>query len=161
VLTEASGHWTVPGVAPPFVLTGRADRIEHLPCGGIAILDYKTGSVPDLRNVDTGLAPQLPLEAAMAADGAFGDEVAGLVAELTYWRLTGGTKPGETTSVTADGDLASLVQAARDGLAGLIRAFDDPNRAYLAQPRPDDAPRWNDYAQLARVPEWALAEGGE
>jgi len=39
----------------------------------------------------------------------------------------------------------------------LIDRFDDPARAYLSQPHPARAPRWPDYAQLARVAERATA----
>ena len=45
--------------------------------------------------MDAGLAPQLLLEAAMAAAGAFGAALAGTAAELTYWHLTGGFHAGE------------------------------------------------------------------
>ncbi len=79
--------------AAAFVLRGRADRIERRADGRLAIIDYKTGTPPTQRAVDAGIAPQLPLEAAMARAGAFGPELAGSVAELTYWHLTGGSSP--------------------------------------------------------------------
>ena len=60
-----------------FTLIGRADRIEQRRDGGLAILDYKTGTPPTQKDVDAGLAPQLLLEAAMAEAGAFGDALAG------------------------------------------------------------------------------------
>ncbi len=46
-------------------------------------------------------------------------------------------------------------------LGALIDAFDDPARCYLSQPHPGRAPRFSDYAQLARVAEWAAADEGE
>jgi transcriptional regulator with XRE-family HTH domain len=49
--------------------------------------------------VDAGLAPQLLLEAAMAGSGAFGPEIAGKVAELVYWHLTGGFSPGDSRTI--------------------------------------------------------------
>ena len=52
----------------PFTLVGRADRIERRADGRLAILDYKTGAPPSQREVDAGLAPQLLLEACMAAE---------------------------------------------------------------------------------------------
>jgi len=39
----------------------------------------------------------------------------------------------------------------------LIDAYDAPDRCYLSQPQPGFAPRFSDYAQLARVAEWAAA----
>ena len=91
---EVSGEWTLPGVGRPFQLRGRADRIERNPDGTLSILDYKTGVVPNSAQVQDGLSPQLPLEAAMAAAGVFGADLQGDTAELTYWHLTGGPTPG-------------------------------------------------------------------
>jgi ATP-dependent helicase/nuclease subunit B len=47
---------------------------------------------------------------------------------------------------------------AEESLAGLVADFDRPERAYLSQPSPGAAPRFSDYAQLARVAEWAAAD---
>ena len=46
-------------------------------------------------------------------------------------------------------------------LRKLIAAFDDPARAYLAQPHPGRLPRFPQYGQLARVAEWRAVEDGE
>ena len=156
---EVKGNWRVPGVTVPFVLRGRADRIERRPDGRLALLDYKTGVVPTAAAVAAGHAPQLPLEGAMAADGAFGAGMTGVAAELTYWRLTGGYVPGEPTTLFKGEPEATAVQVqkAADALAALIEAFDRPEQAYLSQPHPGAAPRFTDYAQLARVGEWSAA----
>ena len=159
VASEVEGKWTVPG-DHPFVLSGRADRIERRADGTLAILDYKTGAVPTTGQVEQGLAPQLPLEAAMAAAGVFGPEVVGRTAELTYWHLSGGLDPGKETRLFQH-DAARTVQEAETAeraLTALIAAFDDPDRAYLSRPHPGAAPRFSDYAQLARVAEWAALE---
>lgn len=159
VASEVKGKWAVPG-DHPFVLSGRADRIERRADGTLAILDYKTGAVPTTGQVEQGLAPQLPLEAAMAAAGVFGPELAGRTAELTYWHLSGGLDPGkETRLFQHDADrTAAEAKTAERALAALIAAFADPGRAYLSRPHPGAAPRFSDYAQLARVAEWAALE---
>ncbi|HEY2133475.1 MAG TPA: double-strand break repair protein AddB [Acetobacteraceae bacterium] len=158
IATEQDGEWTldVPG---GFTLRGRADRIERRPDGTLAILDYKTGTPPSNAQVQAGFAPQLPLEAAMAAAGAFGPALCGGAAELTYWHLTGGYQPGETRMLfKGDADaIAEAVAVADSKLRALIAAFDDPARAYLSQPHPGRAPRFSDYGQLARVAEWDLS----
>ena len=160
VQTELSGEWQVPGA--DFLLRGRADRIERRPDGTLAILDYKTGTVPKVADVVGGRAPQLPLEAAMLAAGAFGPEVAGEVSELTYWRLTGDYVPGIATAALGQkADMATVVAQAADGLRQLIARYDDPAQPYLSQPHPGAAPRFTDYAQLARVAEWAAGEDEE
>lgn len=163
VRSEVDGKWPVPGGALPFLLTGRADRIERRADGRLAILDYKTGTVPSGAQVEQGLAPQLPLEAAMAAAGVFGPDLAGQAAELTYWHLSGGFEPGTETKLfkhDPDTTAAKAAEAER-ALMALVAAFDDPERPYLSRPHPGAAPRFSDYAQLARVAEWAALEEGE
>jgi ATP-dependent helicase/nuclease subunit B len=153
---ECDGVWTIAG----FELRGRADRIEVRADGRLAILDYKTGVVPSEREVEIGLAPQLPLEAAMARDGAFGAAFARPSGELTYWHLTGGHKPGAET-LLFKGDptqIAAVVDEVVKQLPLVLSRFAQPDFPYLAQPRPAWAPRFPDYAQLARVAEWAAGE---
>ena len=162
IRSEVAGEWQLPVPGRPFALRGRADRIERRADGGIAILDYKTGVVPPARQVEQGLAPQLPLEAAMAGAGVFGDELAGRAVELTYWHLTGGFLAGESTTLFR-GDAERTAEAAAEAaakLCKLVAAFDEPGRAYLSRPHPGAVPRFSDYAQLARVAEWAAVEEG-
>ncbi len=159
IRSEVPGTWEMLRPGGRFTLAGRADRIERRADGSMAILDYKTGTVPSQTEVDAGLAPQLPLEAVMAAAGGFGPECDGAVAELAYWRITGGFVPGEARSLFK-GDPAAVALAAgtaAQALGALIDAFDDPERCYLSQPHPGRAPRFPDYAQLARVAEWVAA----
>jgi ATP-dependent helicase/nuclease subunit B len=162
--TECAGHWDLAGPAGPFRLGGRADRIDRLATGEAAIIDYKTGSVPTARSVQAGRSPQLPLEAAMVMAGAFAGIPQGPVASLGYWRLSGGAPAGEVSEIAHNREqVEALVADARDGLARLIARFDDPGTAYLAQPRPEWAPRFSAFTHLARVAEWSdgAAEDGE
>jgi ATP-dependent helicase/nuclease subunit B len=158
VSIECTGEWRldVPG---GFILRGRADRIERRGDGALAIFDYKTGAPPTEAQVERGLAPQLPLEAAMAAAGAFGEALRGPTGELAYWHLTGGFSPGEERALfkgNADA-IAAAIDTAETMLRRLIAAYDEPNRPYLSQPHPGRLPRFSDYRQLARVDEWNLA----
>ena len=164
--SEISGDWGLlpgPDMAQGFTLHGRADRIEVYSNASLSILDYKTGQPPTQAAVNAGLAPQLLLEAAMAAAGAFGPDYRGQAAELVYWHLTGGADPGEARPLfksNADA-IAQAVAEAAASLRKLIAAFDDPARAYLAQPHPGRLPRFPQYGQLARVAEWRAVEDGE
>lgn len=157
---EIRGEWVIPDLG--FAVTARADRIERRADGRLAVLDYKTGIVPTGKEVEAGHAPQLPLEAAMAAAGAF-HGLTGSAAELTYWRLTGGYVPGEETTLfggSADRTAAGA-DTARTSLLALVVQFQDPAQPYLSQPHPGAAPRFTDYAQLARVGEWSAAREDE
>ena len=51
-------------------LSGRADRIEQSDSAA-HIIDYKTGSYPTKKQAQTLIAPQLPLEGFLMAEGAF------------------------------------------------------------------------------------------
>ena len=155
--TEVRGEIALQGRADDFVLTAKADRIDRLPGGGYAIIDYKTGLPPSADEVTFGYAPQLPLEAFILAAGGFKGLQKGATSELAYWRLSGGEPPGEIRVV--EGDPGELAEAARAGLLRLIDAFDDPDTPYMATPRPEWATAWNDYEHLARNREWAA--GGD
>jgi ATP-dependent helicase/nuclease subunit B len=162
--SERRGELVLDGPCGPFTLFAAADRIDRLEDGrgraALAIIDYKTGSPPSQRDLEHGFAPQLPLEAAIAARGGFEDIPALPVGELGYWRLSGGEPAGEEKTVP--GDPAELARAALEGLERLIAKFDDPTTPYLARPRPDKALRYGDYDHLARVKEWSSAaeDGG-
>jgi ATP-dependent helicase/nuclease subunit B len=158
--TEIAGEHRFERPGGLFVLRGRADRIERRPDGKLVIIDYKTGTPPTQAQVTAGFASQLPLEAVMAAAGAFGPELAAEAGELVYWHLTGGFEPGVVKPLFRDdpAELAAGIAAAGEKLLALIDAFDDPMRCYLAQPHPGERPRFSDYAQLARVAEWAVAD---
>jgi ATP-dependent helicase/nuclease subunit B len=159
IATEQSGVVDIRHGERHFRLVARADRIERREDGTLAILDYKTGFVPSQKSVADGRAPQLLLEAAMAAAGGFGAELQAATTELTYWQLTGGFEPGKATPLFNGkaSELQTAIERAIRGLENLIDQYDEPGRCYLAQPNPAWAPRFSDYAQLARVAEWSLA----
>ncbi len=159
---EAKGELVLEGPAGPFRLTATADRVERLGDGELAIVDYKTGAPPRQSEVALGFAPQLPLEAAIALAGGFrelaGEASGAALAGLAFWRLSGGQPPGEIKAVDADPE--ALAREARAGLERLIAAFDDPETPYRSVPRPEWAPRFNDYAHLARIKEWSAGVAG-
>jgi ATP-dependent helicase/nuclease subunit B len=162
IASEAEGVWRLP-IARGFDLTGRADRLELRAEGRLAILDYKTGTLPSQTELEAGLAPQLLLEAAMAEAGAFKGVEAARATELIYWHLSGGFDRGTSVSLFK-ADAAAIRAAVTEGVSALqrlIMAFDDPGRAYLSHPHPARAPRFADFAQLARVAEWSAAGEGE
>ncbi|MGM0561560.1 MAG: double-strand break repair protein AddB [Pseudomonadota bacterium] len=154
VLAEVSGILDLPS---GFRLTAKADRIERAADGSLALLDYKTGGLPSKKAVHSGIAPQLPLEAAIAQAGGFQEVPAGPVAALVFWRLSGAEAAGAELEVgpPKDETLEDVARAALEGLERLVAAFQDPDTAYHARPRPSFALRYNDYSHLARLKEWA------
>jgi ATP-dependent helicase/nuclease subunit B len=159
-VAEASGKLVLAGPAGPFTLTARADRID-LNHAGIVITDYKTGQNLDglAGRAVQGHAPQLPLEAAIAAVGGFENVPAGEVALLRYISTSGGEPPGQEVPLKADA--AALARSAREGLTRLIAEFDREATPYRALRRARFNYDYDAYAHLARVAEWSVDAGEE
>ncbi|MDX2159531.1 MAG: double-strand break repair protein AddB [Hyphomicrobiaceae bacterium] len=157
-VVEVPGRLVLAAPAGPFELSARADRIDIAP-DSLIISDYKTGSPPRASAVVAGEAPQLPLEAAMAAAGVF-SEVPGLpVTGLRYIRATGGEPAGEECMIEPrDTPIAELAAAAEASLARLVASFDDPATPYRALRRQRFDYTYDDYAHLARIGEWSSVD---
>jgi ATP-dependent helicase/nuclease subunit B len=150
IKTEAGGQM----VLGEFTLKGRADRIDRMADGTLSINDYKTGGVPSKREVEAGIEPQLPLLGLIAAQGGFDGLTACAAGELSYWKLGGGQSESSNKVTEFRSNLDALVTAAEAGLRQLVKVFSDPGIAYQAVPKPGRAPRFDDYAHLARLAEW-------
>ncbi|MEI9994123.1 MAG: double-strand break repair protein AddB [Rhizomicrobium sp.] len=147
--TERHGEMAV---TPDFALYGIADRIDLLTDGRAAILDYKTGQLPTTKQIESFLAPQLPLEAAMLAAGAFDGVAARDVRELLYVQISGGRKPGDIKPVEI-----GLIGEALEKLKKRIADFARPTTAYEPRLHPKEARISGDYDHLARVREWSIS----
>jgi ATP-dependent helicase/nuclease subunit B len=155
VAAEVSGVLVFAAPAGPFTLTARADRID-IGDDVLVISDYKTGSPPPDSKVMAGVAPQLPLEAAIALDPDLGfDKIAKRpVATLRYIRASGGEPPGDERDVKSR-DIAALAAETLDGLKRLVARFDDVRTPYRPVRRARFGYDYDDYAHLARVAEWS------
>jgi ATP-dependent helicase/nuclease subunit B len=164
-LLEAKGATELAAPGGAFTLEARADRIDrHVADGRLAILDYKTGNPPSSPQVNSGLSPQLPLEAAIAQAGGFAGLSPAEIAELVYIRLGGGAEPGnahriESTSRTKIPPADDLAREALARLSGWVASFDDDTKPYLSRPRPQFVEYPGDYDHLARVAERAEGTG--
>jgi ATP-dependent helicase/nuclease subunit B len=162
-LAEVDGAIVLEGPAGPFTLRARADRID-VGAAGIVISDYKTGAnLKELaKRAERGEAPQLPLEAVIALADGFTGMASPRVAGLRYISASGGEPPGQQCELR-NGDAAALAAVARTGLLRLIAAFDDPATPYRALRRARFASqyRYDAYAHLARVAEWAAQTAEE
>jgi ATP-dependent helicase/nuclease subunit B len=163
---EISGKWAFPVEGVSFELRGRADRIDELADGSYEIIDFKTGSVPQAKEMKDLLAPQLLAEAKMLAGGGFGPGLpAGQASALTYLRLPADPKGFEPISFVPpdDMDLRAAIEALHASLQSRIAAYllrDDQAMA------PDILPRQQktyegDYDHLSRQAEWAATEDVE
>jgi ATP-dependent helicase/nuclease subunit B len=176
IIAETSGKISFEAGGRPFTLSARADRIDVRKDGAVAIADYKSGQPPSPSQILSGLAPQLPLEAAIVRDGGFDGIPKGTaVAEIAVIRVSGGQPPGEwcVLDVTrARGPAAErakqlgidtpdrLAAASRELLEALIRKFAEATAPYLSIPRPKWRGRFGQYDHLARIKEWSANEEG-
>ena len=159
---ERWGDVTVRGVT----IKGRADRIDRLPDGTLAIVDYKTGAPPKARMVEEGFALQLGLIGMIAADGGISD-LAGEPTRFEYWSLARrqaansdlGPGFGYTSEPILEGRKRSGIP--REDFLPVTRAYlhdaldrwilgNDPFTARLNP----NLPGYTDYDQVMRLDEW-------
>ncbi len=155
---ETSGDIGFEAPGGPFTLQARADRIDRLSGGGLAIIDYKTGAAATASQAESGLEPQLPLEAAMAEQGRFKGLGADEVNALTYIKLTGGRTPGEVRTLKFKSGVHEIAENAWQGLQQLIAEYDNADKPYHSHLRPMSTKEIGDYDHLARVREWLSEE---
>ena len=172
---EGKGKWLHRGVE----INGRADRIDRLPDGSLAIVDYKTGKPPGNAQVKEGFALQLGTLGLIARHAPFvqtdeeGQEIARISGEaqvFEYWSLgrsdaseTGFgyvTTPVKVTSrhqgIEPERFLPTIEAYLNDALDRWILG----NEPFTATVQPD-LPRYGDYDQLMRLAEWLGRESGD
>jgi ATP-dependent helicase/nuclease subunit B len=146
---EIKGEASLSGVT----VQGRADRIDRLADGGLAIIDYKTGKPPSQKAVDEGFALQLGLLGLIGRQGGF-EGVEGDPAAFEYWSLQ-----------RYRGNFGRLMRPDKDMQPGefLVHAahkFGEVARDYLTGTKPFEAKLnpayapYGDYDQLMRLEEW-------
>ena len=146
-----------------FTLTGVADRIEHHKDGSLIVVDYKSGRVPSPKEIKAGFSPQLTLEAAMIARGAF-EKVGKKEATGALYVKIGGAKGLEEKEVKGEKGQSfdELVQDQFEELHKLLSQFREEATPYVPRPYPQFTNAYGAYDHLARVREWSAGgEGGE
>ncbi|WP_323035137.1 double-strand break repair protein AddB [Pararhodobacter sp.] len=139
---------------PPFVLTGKPDRIDRTPDGQVQIYDYKTGQLPTKKQ-QAHFNKQLVLLAIMAEDGAFEDLGPVCVSRAEYVGLGAAFK--QVAAPIGPEDLA----AHRKDLAALLREYGSAAQGYTAMRAVATEDRIDDYHPLARRGEWQPSDASE
>jgi ATP-dependent helicase/nuclease subunit B len=160
---ETDGRAEIAGVT----LTGKADRIDRMPDGSLAIVDYKTGKPPSAKQVRAGYSLQLGLLGLIAERGGFhaidGAQRAGC---FEYWSLAkkndafgyrdSPVDPVGKRDKIVTADFTSFVHARFDEVAGAYLTGQAP---FDAQVNPEVA-SYGDYDQLMRLEEWYGRDDG-
>jgi ATP-dependent helicase/nuclease subunit B len=134
-----------------FELEGKPDRIDRLPGGGLAVIDYKTGEPPTTAQ-QTNFDKQLLLIAAMIHHGAFPALAGSEVARITYVGLGSNPKKVETE---IDEEVIGKVW---EGLHRLIGSYAKRGKGYTARRALFSAHEGGDYDHLSRFGEWELTD---
>jgi ATP-dependent helicase/nuclease subunit B len=158
LVSEARGEMDYLGVR----VHGRADRIDQLADGSLAVVDYKTGGPPTPAMVERGFALQLGTLGLIAADGGF-PGVAGDPERFEYWSL-GKNKDSDTgfgywTEPIKEGRRKTglpreeFLSQTEHFLGDAIRRWIKGDEPFTARLNPDIG-GYNDFDQLMRLDEW-------
>lgn len=154
---EIKGKTEIAGVT----LFGVADRIDKFPDGGLAIVDYKTGTPPGPKAVAEGFSMQLGLLGLIAERGGFAG-VEGVPACFEYWSLSRarGRLGYVRSPVTGRNaiDPATFTDLAARHFIAAAQAWLTGDAPFAAKLHPEYAP-YGDYDQLMRLDEWYGREG--
>lgn len=144
-------------------ITSKADRIDRLPNGGLAIIDYKTGEPPNARQVAAGFAMQLGLVGLLAERGGF-TGIDGKAEAFEYWSLSRDQKSRTYGKVASPVKGKSPPIAASDFVATIAAQFALSAGRWLTGNEPFEAKRRPEYARddydhLMRLEEWEGRDG--
>ena len=162
---ETKGEWTFAAL-DNFVLVGKADRIDVRRDGTLEIIDFKTGGVPQPKDMTSFEAPQLLLEAAMARAGVFPGIEPADSALLTYIKIGLGPaafllKPFKLRSGMSLMDAVDEIERRTQSHVEAFLIRDTLPMTARIRPRADNGrkSRPGDYDHLARTDEWTLTAG--
>ena len=146
---EVTGETSVAGI----LVHGRVDRIDRLPGGGLAVIDYKTGQPPSHKAVTEGFALQLGLLGLIGRAGGF-EGVSGDPQAFEYWSLARYRgKFGRLMRPDKDMQPGEFLDHAYRNFAEAAAKWLTGNEPFTAKLNPAYAP-YGDYDQLMRLQEW-------
>jgi len=161
---EEWGHIMRGGVK----LRGKPDRVDAHADGSLAIVDYKSGHAPSVKQTEAGFALQLGLLGLIAREGGFPQVQEGrTVSTYEYWAMSRKEKGGIGVRRTIAQPGGGRGKIAAEAILPMIADFFDEAAArwltgeepFTARPHAD-APVYTDYDQLMRLDEWYARDDG-
>ncbi|MBX7541773.1 double-strand break repair protein AddB [Qipengyuania sphaerica] len=149
---------------------GRADRIDRLPDGSLAIVDYKTGKPPSAAEVEAGYSLQLGILGLIAEDGGFVN-MQGEPGGYEYWSLGRAKDDNPHGFGYVDVPLKigkkqkgvlpeDFLPHTRSKLEEAIGKYIKGDAPFTARENPD-YPAYDTYDQLMRLEEWLPRQADE
>ena len=146
---EVTGQAAVAGLT----VYGRADRVDRLPDGALAVVDYKTGAPPTQKAVNAGFALQLGLLGLIGRAGGF-NHISGDPEAFEYWSLSRyNGKFGRLMCPAKDMQPGEFLEQAYANFADAVQKWLTGSEPFTAKLNPAYAP-YGDYDQLMRLEEW-------
>ncbi|MDZ3832455.1 MAG: double-strand break repair protein AddB [Sphingopyxis sp.] len=157
---EMRGEAVIDGIT----LHGKADRIDRLADGSLAIVDYKSGGAPSAKAAFDKLDNQLGLLGLLAERGGVAGVEAATVSSLEYWSLRPDRRAGGAGRISNSYGARSGLKNAEEAVDHAADALAELAALYLfgdAPFAPGEAAGRGDYDQLARRDEWFGRGEGE
>jgi ATP-dependent helicase/nuclease subunit B len=158
VLWEEDGKLDYRGL----LLKGKADRIDRLPDGTLAVVDYKTSGPPSAAQVEQGFAMQLGTLGLLLRAGAF-EKVRGVPTAFEYWSLGRSAdsetgfgymkSPVKTGRMRSGVPLEEFLPRAEAYLNEALDRWILGNEGFTARLNPDAAV-YAEFDHLMRLDEW-------
>jgi ATP-dependent helicase/nuclease subunit B len=143
VYSEIRGEMTIKVADLNIKIVAVADRIEVDNIGRVVIMDYKTGSIPTKKEVESGLSPQLVIEALICLAGGFGIQVNG-VSSLIYVKIASNSPYIQTFEINL---IADELKQHKAGMLSLLEYY-VVNKKFSLE---IDLLKHNDYRHLTRL----------
>jgi len=144
IYSEARGELKLNIAEQELTIVGVADRIEIDKYGKISILDYKTGTLPSKKDIESGLSPQLIILALIALEGGFFlDSLTHILHEIIYVKLASSQPYIQITEVNLT---KQMLIKHKQGLVELIKYYLTTKNFS----KEIDLLQYNPYSHLAR-----------
>ena len=143
IYSEVKGEMKLRILDHEITITAIADRIEIDPTNNATIIDFKTGTLPLVKDVLSGLSPQLVLEALILLEGGFNINVKS-IDKLVYVKISNSEPYIEYSEISID---RSKLMEHKQGLIDLLSYYLQDKTFHTKV----DFLKYNDYMHLARL----------
>lgn len=144
VAPEVSGEMDLEINGFNIKITAIADRIEITKKGTVAILDYKTGSLPTKKDVFFGLSPQLIIEALICQNAGFSSIGMLNISEIVYVKISNSRPYIKTDTIELT---RKDLERHKSQMISLLDYYIN-NKVFYKEV---DLLKYNDYKHLSRV----------